>query len=263
MFGERPSSWPRVSTTWLRRQVQLLHAPWGPDRPAPVAEVTLQLADDGGGGVGRELDAEARVEAVDRFQQTERRHLDQVVEGLTPVGEAAGQVGGQAHVGRDQLVAQHDVAGAGVRGEHLPQGVAVSHRARAGLSVCRLTRRNLGPVRARARAECSSTRALRITRDSSVRRDRRHVVDEMTLPFDHQTVVAEDVAQLDRARPPGRAGQPEAQLVDGEAQILDLVVAEAERPARPAAVTRARRRNSGKAGTTSRTSSLAATTCGP
>ena len=45
-------------------------------------------------------------------------------------------------------------------------------------------------------------------------------------PSTTRVVVAEDVAQLDRARPAGRSGQPEAELVDGEAQILHLVVVE-------------------------------------
>ena len=66
-------------------QVELLDAPGHPDRPPLVAEVALQLADDGGGGEGGELEPSARVEALDGLDQAERRHLDEVVEGLAPV----------------------------------------------------------------------------------------------------------------------------------------------------------------------------------
>ncbi len=60
--------------------------------------------------------------------------------------------------------------------------------------------------------------------------DRRQVVDKMSLPLDHQVVVAEHVTQFDRPPAAGRAGQPEAELIDGEAQIFDLVIVEPQAP---------------------------------
>ncbi len=66
------------------------------------------------------------------LSRPERRHLDQVVERLAPVGETTGQIGGQAHVGGDQLVAQDDIARPGVLGEHFSQRVSFSHRSSPG-----------------------------------------------------------------------------------------------------------------------------------
>ena len=49
-------------------EVQLLHPAGDPHRPALVAEVALELADDRMGGVGRELDAAlGLLKAIDRF----------------------------------------------------------------------------------------------------------------------------------------------------------------------------------------------------
>ena len=63
-----------------------------PERPPSVSEMALQLAHDRRGGVGRERNTAFRVEAIDRVQQTERSGLRQVVDGLAPAGEAAGEV---------------------------------------------------------------------------------------------------------------------------------------------------------------------------
>ena len=87
-------------------QVQLLHAAGRPHRPALVAEVALQLADDGVGGVGGELDLAAGSKRSTALMQADRRDLHEVVEGLAAVAEAAGQVLGQPEVGLDQLVAE-------------------------------------------------------------------------------------------------------------------------------------------------------------
>src|SRR5207249_604726 len=78
--------------------------------PALVAEMALQLADDRWRGVGGELESPLRVEAVDGFQEPDRRHLDEVVEGLAPVGEAPGEVLGQPEMGGDELVPQAGVS---------------------------------------------------------------------------------------------------------------------------------------------------------
>jgi len=64
--------------------------------------VALQLAEDGVGGIGGELDAALGVEALDRLQEADGRHLDEVVQGLPPVGETAGQVAGEREVALDQ-----------------------------------------------------------------------------------------------------------------------------------------------------------------
>jgi electron transfer flavoprotein beta subunit len=58
----------------------------------------------------------------------------------------------------------------------------------------------------------------------------RHVVVEPALTLDHQALLVEGVAQLDHSQPSVGAGEPEAQLVDGEPQVLYFVVAEAQPP---------------------------------
>ncbi len=87
-------------------QSQLLEAPRHADRPALVAEVTLDLTDDRGRRVRRELDAAVRVEAVDRLDQTDRGDLGQVVQRLAAVAEAAREVLDERQVHPDQPVAQ-------------------------------------------------------------------------------------------------------------------------------------------------------------
>ena len=81
---------------------QLLEPARHPDRPALVAEVALDLADDRGRGVRRELHAALGVEAVDRLDQADRADLDQVLERLAAVAEAAGAVLDQRQVQVDE-----------------------------------------------------------------------------------------------------------------------------------------------------------------
>ena len=72
IVGERPS-WTVSSLDELRQlDVQLLEAARHAHRPAAVAEVALDLADDVRRRVGRELDAAVDVEAVDRLDQADR-----------------------------------------------------------------------------------------------------------------------------------------------------------------------------------------------
>src|SRR5205085_11889921 len=71
-------------------------------------------AHDRRGGVRRELEASLGVEAVDRLEQADRRHLDEVVERLAAAAEAPGQVLGQPEMGADELFAQRGVAGTAV-----------------------------------------------------------------------------------------------------------------------------------------------------
>jgi hypothetical protein len=76
-------------------QPHLLQPARHPDRPGPVAEVPLDLPDDRRQGIAHEVDAEAGIESVDRFDQTHRRGLEQVVDGLTTIGVAMGEMPGQ------------------------------------------------------------------------------------------------------------------------------------------------------------------------
>jgi hypothetical protein len=71
--------------------VELLQAARKANRPALVPEVALDLAEDRGSGEGRELVAEAWVEAVDGFDETEEADLDDVLEGLATVLETPRQ----------------------------------------------------------------------------------------------------------------------------------------------------------------------------
>ena len=100
--GERPSDW--VSSALARADLhpQLLEPARHPDRPALVAEVALDLADDRRGRVRRELDAAVGVEAVDRLDQADRADLDEVLDRLAAVAEPARAVLDQRQVQVDQ-----------------------------------------------------------------------------------------------------------------------------------------------------------------
>src|SRR5207245_4211058 len=69
--------------------VKLLQAAREPDGGALVSEVSLDLAGDGERGERGEFETEVRVEAVDRLDQPEVAHLDDVVERLAAVLELA------------------------------------------------------------------------------------------------------------------------------------------------------------------------------
>src|SRR5439155_13076730 len=66
--------------------VQLLQPARNAHRPALVAEVTLDLADDVRRRIRRQLDAALEVEAVDRLDQPDRADLDEIGELLAAVG---------------------------------------------------------------------------------------------------------------------------------------------------------------------------------
>ncbi len=89
-----------------QRQPQLLEPPRHTYRPALVAEVPLDLTDDGGGGVGGELHAALRVEAVHGLDQADGGHLGEVVQRLAAVAEPAGQVLDERQVHAHQPIAQ-------------------------------------------------------------------------------------------------------------------------------------------------------------
>jgi hypothetical protein len=71
--------------------VELLEAARDADRPALVAEVPLDLPDDVRRRVRRELDAPIDVKAVDRLDEADAAHLDEILELLAAVRIAAGQ----------------------------------------------------------------------------------------------------------------------------------------------------------------------------
>src|SRR5215210_1892362 len=90
--------------------VQLLQAARHAYRPAAVAEMALDLADDVRRRIGRELDAAVDVETVDRLDQADRADLDEVLELLAAIGVAAGEGAHERHVLLDQLRAGREVA---------------------------------------------------------------------------------------------------------------------------------------------------------
>ena len=90
--------------------VELLEPARDAHRPALVAEVALDLADDVRGRVGRQLDAAVDVEAVDRLDQADAADLDEIVELLAAVGVAPGERADEREVLLDQLLARGEVA---------------------------------------------------------------------------------------------------------------------------------------------------------
>src|SRR5215218_5014916 len=112
--GGAPDLLGQLGHHLVQPQVQLLEPPGHPHRPALVAEVALELADDGRGGVGRELHLPLQVEAVDGLQQPDGAHLDQVLQRLPAVAEAPEQVLGVAAVDR-AAVERGGAVGRGVR----------------------------------------------------------------------------------------------------------------------------------------------------
>ena len=98
-------------------------------RPALVAEVALQLAEDGRCGVARELRAAAGFEAVDRLDQAEARDLQQVVERLVGVRVAQREIASQRQETLHQLLTRGEVAELVIANQELsldlPRGSAV------------------------------------------------------------------------------------------------------------------------------------------
>ena len=92
---------------------QLLQVARDAHRPALVAEVTLELAEDGRDGEARERGLAARVEAVDRLQQAERRDLDEVVERLAAALVAARELARERQEALHERLARGGVAAMG------------------------------------------------------------------------------------------------------------------------------------------------------
>jgi hypothetical protein len=75
------------------------------DGPTLVAEVALELSDDGRSGKARELLASTWLEPLDRVQEPYRRDLDQVVERLAAVDVAECELASEREKAPDQLLA--------------------------------------------------------------------------------------------------------------------------------------------------------------
>src|SRR5436190_6480024 len=107
----RAAELDRLLLDQLRKlDVELLEPARDAHRPALVAEVALDLADDVRRRVRGQLDAAVDVEAVDRLDQPDRPDLDEVVELFAPVRVAPGERPDERHVLLDQLVAGCEIA---------------------------------------------------------------------------------------------------------------------------------------------------------
>ena len=91
-------------------QRELLQVARHADGPGAVAEVALELAEDRRYRVAREGVATIGVEAVDRLQQSEARHLDQVVQRLAGALVTARQLARQRKEALDELGAGRQIA---------------------------------------------------------------------------------------------------------------------------------------------------------
>ena len=108
------------------REVELLQPARHLDRPALVAKVALDLADDRRRRIGRELDAAFEIEAVDRLEQADRADLHEIVERLAAVRELHREIAHEIEVRDDELVAQPFVLG---RTGRVAPGVSLGMRA--------------------------------------------------------------------------------------------------------------------------------------
>ena len=89
---------------------QLLQVARHAHRPALVAEVALELAEDRRHRERRERRLARRVEAVDRLQQAERRDLDEVVELLAAALVAPRELARQRQEALHELLARGRIA---------------------------------------------------------------------------------------------------------------------------------------------------------
>ena len=90
----------------------------------------------------------------------------------------------------------------------------------------------MGPVRLRAQIVLVHQR----TEDDPGQigeHDGRDVLEEMTVAFDYQGPLFDQIDELHGSVPAGGPGQTEAQLVYGQPKILDLVIAETQSACQP------------------------------
>ena len=110
-LGKRPRSWRSVLADLLDARDRLLHAARDVDRPRAVAEVALELAEDGRHGVGGERDPAVGVVAVDGLHEAEVGDLAEVIERLARVAVLNGEGARERHVLLDQALARGTVPG--------------------------------------------------------------------------------------------------------------------------------------------------------
>src|SRR6185437_15873065 len=89
--------------------VQLLQAAWHAHRPALVAEVPLDLADDVRRRIRRQLDTALEIEPIDRLDQADRADLDEILQLLAAIRVPARERAHERHVLLDQLLARMEV----------------------------------------------------------------------------------------------------------------------------------------------------------
>ena len=173
----------------VEADVELLQAARHAHRPALVAEVALDLADDVGRRVGGELDAAAEVEAVDGLDEPDGADLDEIVEVLAARGVAARERAHQRQVHGDELLARLAVAVQVVAAQQvlvellgvvaaaaLSVGGGPPVRARASLPRPRAARRAPGPGGA---SRSSGSLTLRSSRGRSRRAALRRLTRTM------------------------------------------------------------------------------------
>ena len=91
-------------------ELELLRPARDVERPRAIAEVALDLAEDGGCRVRGEAHVARQVEAVDGLHDPDARDLDEVVERLAPPHVATGERAGERQHLLGQLVARPGVA---------------------------------------------------------------------------------------------------------------------------------------------------------
>ena len=130
MVGERLQLHGELLDDPVQSDVQVLKGPRHLDRPALVAEVALDLAHDGRGGVGGELDAPPRSKRSMALISPMRADLDQILHRLPARGEAPGQAPDQRQIAGDELFAGGQVLSSCTRTSSSLSGrsLRVAHR---------------------------------------------------------------------------------------------------------------------------------------
>ena len=187
-----------------------------------VAEVALELTGDRRRGERRELEPAVGFEALDRLEQADERDLAEVVGGLAAVREAAGEELGEAHVLLHELVAQRAVAGAAVLGELLVGVDGVGHSCTVS-DVRLLHHRETDLVVALDDLVEIRDRVDDRPRQVAERRERDSAATGNRAACQ---CAATDDTERQRDLVVARRHQQVAQLVDRDAEVLDLVVVE-------------------------------------
>ena len=235
MLGERPSRPVRRSMAPGHRRVQLLERARHADRPALVAEVALDLADDVRRGVGGERDLALELEAVDRLDQADRAHLLDVLERLAAAGVAARERAHQRQVALDQLLARRRVAALVVAAQQLAVLLRAPSRARTSGAVAlthgplSFSSRTTMPPSPTSSTPKESTTVWRMRCSVSCAGARVAVAERLghrglaERPDARADAVAADLEREPHAALRARLGQ---QPLDGELKVVDLLEGE-------------------------------------